>query len=230
MKRSILIVLTWFVIGFGCASNKQTRIHTEATQPKPSYTQQQTRQEPKKEVTLSRDTSITITSEPKYEKPERYTSTAKTMWAGTEYTVRVAVVTVPTGGGFQMFFLETEPDGVIIAVASDLTALFASNVVLEQTKDAAESEKPVAATLEPLEGKVVRAKAGPEGMHVGFSPMNGRMNLGDGLVSDLKNFGKKVVFKAGTLKVKGEQLSFEDGAYMVVRDGKLVAYGVKRSK
>jgi len=184
----------------------------------------------KKEVTISAGSGVTFTSQPKYEKPKKYDSSATTSWSGTQYKINVAMVNIPTGGGFQMPCLEAEAASVYIARADEVLALLSDETTLRENADAKATDKPIAATLEPLEGKAVKATAGTEGMHIGIDLMSGQMNLGNGLALDIKTFDRKVFLKAGSLSVKGIQYTITEGACIVAADGKLVAYGVKRSQ
>ena len=184
----------------------------------------------KKEVTISAGSGVTFTSQPKYEKPKSYDSTATTTWVGKEYKIHVAMVNIPTGGGFQMPCLEAVSGSVYIATASEMQALLGTETTLREGTDQKATDKPIAATLEPLEGKAVKGTAGTDGMHIGIDLMAGQMNLGDGLACDLKTFGRKVVLKAGSLNIKGVQYTITEGACILASEGKFVAYGVKRSQ
>lgn len=184
----------------------------------------------KKEVTISAGSGATVTSQAKYEKPKSYDSTATTTWGGREYKINVALVNIPTGGGFQMPYLEAVGGSVYIATANEMQALLGTETTLREGADQEAANRSIAATLEPLEGKAVKGTAGTDGMHIGIDLMAGQMNLGDGLTCDLKTFGRKVVMKAGSLNIKGVQYTITEGACIFASEGKLVAYGVKRSQ
>lgn len=184
----------------------------------------------KKEVTISAGSGVTFTSQPKYEKPKSYDSTTTTTWGGKEYKIQVALVNIPTGGGFQLPCLETESGSIYIASASEMQALLGTETTLREYTDPKATDKPIAATLEPLEGKALKGTAGKDGMHIGIDLIAGQMNLGDGLACDLKTFGRKVVLRAGSLDIKGVQYTITEGACILASEGKLVAYGVKRSQ
>ena len=80
-----------------------------------------------------------------------------------------------------------------------------------------------------------KATSGPDGMHIAL-PLSGYFNLGDGLACDVKIFDRKVIIKPGSLTIVGinwgpmRHYTFAEGACIVAINGKLTAYGIKRSQ
>ncbi len=176
---------------------------------------------------VSAGTSITISGTPAYQKPTSYNSSVTTTFEGEKYTIQVAIVTIPTGSGFQKPMLETQSNAIYIARPDELKAIFGEDTAFAAGAVPASANKPVAATIELL-GDNAKGTSGPDGMHIDFDMLTGQMNLGRGLAVDVEFFDRKIVLKPGSINLGGTQYTFSEGACIVAVRGKLTAYGVTR--
>ena len=123
---------------------------------------------------------------------------------------------------------ETDPGGVVLAASSELAVLLGEDVVFEFSPGPEVAGMTVAATVESPSVSVLRVTAGSQGMHLTLSLMDGRADLGRGLLCDVRHLGRQIVFKGGLLQVENRRFFFEPGARIFSRNGRLVACGVVR--
>lgn len=127
----------------------------------------------------------------------------------------------------QSLLLKTEAGGEYQALSARICPLMA-DLVIEKKKKESDIAKSIAANLKPSDdGYYCLVTAGTDGMHIGIDFISGTMNIGIGLIHDVKELGRRLVFSKGHLKCEEKTFIFDEGAYIVARDNKLYGWGIK---